>query len=69
MGQVEGEDFCQRFKGHPAEKDMAILELRAEGGTFGEIANRQGYKTYSAVVKRMEAIKNRFIQYENKTRR
>lgn len=45
------------------------MELRAEGGTFGEIANRQGYKTYSAVVKRMEAIKNRFIQYENKTRR
>ena len=68
-GQVEGEDFCQRFKATLSDKDMAILELRVEGYTFGEIADRLGYKTHSAVVKRMEAIKKRFIQYENETGR
>ena len=68
-GQVEGEDFCQRFKATLSDKDMAILELRVEGYTFGEIADRLGYKTHSAVVKRMEAIKKRFIQYEKETGR
>ena len=68
-GQVEGEDFCQRFKATLSQKDMAILELRVEGHTFEEIADRLGYKTHSAVVKRMEAIKKQFIQYENETGR
>lgn len=68
-GQVEGEDFCQRFKATLSQKDMAILELRVEGYTFEEIADRLGYKTHSAVVKRMEAIKKQFIQYENETGR
>ena len=68
-GQVEGEDFCQRFKATLSQKDMAILELRVEGYTYEEIADRLGYKTHSAVVKRMEAIKKRFIQYENETGR
>jgi len=68
-GQVEGEDFCQRFKATLSQKDMEILELRVEGYTFEEIADRLGYKTHSAVVKRMEAIKKRFIQYENETGR
>ena len=63
-GQVEGEDFCQRFKATLSEKDMAILELRVEGYGYQEIADKLGYKTHSAVVKRMEAIKKRFTQYE-----
>lgn len=67
--QVEGEDFCQRFKATLSDKDMEILELRVEGYTFEEIADRLGYKTHSAVVKRMEAIKKRFIQYESETGR
>lgn len=61
-GQVEGEDFCQRFKAALSEKDMAILRLRVEGYGYQEIADRLGYKTHSAVVKRMEAIKKRFVQ-------
>lgn len=68
-GQVEREDFCQRFKATLSQKDMAILELRVDGYTYEEIADRLGYKTHSAVVKRMEAIKKRFIQYENETGR
>ena len=67
--QVEGEDFYKRFKATLSEKDMAILELRVDGYGYQEIADRLGYKTHSAVVKRMEAIKKRFIQYENETGR
>ena len=66
-GQVEGEDFCQRFKATLSEKDVAILGLRVEGYGYQEIADKLGYKTHSAVVKRMEAIKKRFIQYEHDT--
>lgn len=67
--QVEGADFLQRFKGTLSEKDMAILELRAAGYGYQEIADKLGYKTHSAVVKRMEVIKKRFIQYESETGR
>ena len=67
--QVEGEDVYKRFKATLSEKDMAILELRVDGYGYQEIADRLGYKTHSAVVKRMEAIKKRFIQYENETGR
>lgn len=67
--QVESEDFCRRFKATLSQKDMAILELRVEGYTLEEIADRLGYKTHSAVVKRMEAIKKRFLQYEQESGR
>ena len=52
-----------------SEKDMAILELRVEGYGYKEIADKLGYKNHSGVIKRMEAIKKRFIQYENETGR
>ena len=61
---VEAEDFCQRFKATLSEKDMAILELRVEGYSYKEIAAKLGYKNHSGVIKRMDAIKKRFIQYE-----
>lgn len=67
--RVEAEDFCQRFKATLSEKDMAILELRVEGYTYEEIADRLGYKTHSGVIKRMEAVKKRFIQYEEEAGR
>ena len=68
-GQVEGEDFCQRFKATLSEKDVAIMELRVERYGYKEIADKLGYKNHSGVIKRMEAIKKRFIQYENETGR
>lgn len=67
--RVEAEDFCQRFKATLSKKDMAILELRVEGYTYEEIADRLGYKTHSGVIKRMEAVKKQFIQYEEEAGR
>ncbi len=40
-----------------------------EGYGCQEIADKLGYKTHSGVVKRMEAIKRRFIQYEEEAGR
>ena len=45
------------------------MELRVEGYTYEEIADRLGYKTHSGVIKRMEAVKKRFIQYEEEAGR
>lgn len=58
-------DFCNRFKAVLPERDRTILQLRVEGYGYQEIADKLGYKTHSAVIKRMEAIKKRFVRYEN----
>lgn len=50
--QVESEDFCQRFKATLSQKDMAILELRVEGYTLEEIADRLGYKSRARRIRR-----------------
>ena len=65
-GQVEGEDFCQRFKATLSEKDMAILELRVEGYGYKEIADKLGYKNHSGVIKRIEAVKKKLKEYKGK---
>ena len=63
---VASEDYCQRFKSMLSERDLKILELREDGYIFEEIAEKLGYKTHSAVVKRMQAIKEVFLEYEKK---
>jgi len=62
--RVVGDDFCRRFKASLSEKDMRILELRVEGFTYEEIAERLGYKNHSGVLKRMQSITKEFIRYE-----
>jgi hypothetical protein len=63
--RVAGEDFCQRFKARLSQKDMEILELRVEGFTYEEIADKLGYKNHSGVIKRMQAITKAFTKYED----
>ena len=63
--QAAEKDFCNRFKAALPERDRTILELRGEGYGYQEIADKLGYKTHSAVIKRMKAIKKRFVRYEN----
>lgn len=63
--QAAEKDFYNRFKAALPERDRTILELRGEGYGYQEIADKLGYKTHSAVIKRMEAIKKRFVRYEN----
>lgn len=46
----------EQFTETLSEKDMQILKLRLEGYTQKEIAEMLGYKTHSAVTKRIKAI-------------
>ena len=62
--EVVAEDFYQRFKARLSQKDMEILELRVEGFTYEEIADKLGYKNHSGVIKRIRAIEKEFIRYE-----
>ena len=62
---VISEDFCNRFKARLSEKDMRILELRVEGFTYEEIADKLGYKNHSEVIKRIRAIEKEFVKYED----
>ena len=67
--EVVAEDFCQRFKARLSQKDMEILELRVEGFTYEEIADKLGYKNHSGVIKRIRTIEKEFIKYEEEQQR
>jgi transposase-like protein len=45
-----------QFKTTLSEKDMAILEMRMQGYTLEEIAEKLGYKNHSGVLKRIRKI-------------
>ena len=46
----------ERFTSTLSKRDREILDLKAKGFTDKEIAEKVGYKTHSAVVKRMQKI-------------
>jgi DNA-binding NarL/FixJ family response regulator len=48
-----------------SEKDRQILELRVEGYTYQEIADKVGYKTHSTVKKRIDKIGSKFQENTN----
>ena len=59
------EDYCRRFKERLSKRDRVILELREDGFTFEEIAERLEYKNHSGVVKRIQVIRKEFIKYQS----
>ena len=46
-----------------SEKDKQILELRLQGYTLEEVAEQLGYKTHSAVIKRIKRIGEAYQKY------
>ena len=50
------EILVEQFKATLTEKDMAILQMRMEGDTLEEIAEKLGYKNHSGVLKRIRKI-------------
>ena len=46
----------EQFKTTLSEKDMAILEMRLQGYTMEEIAEKLGYQNHSGVLKRIRKI-------------
>ena len=61
---VLSEILVEQFKATLSEKDMAILQMRMEGKTLEDIANKLGYKNHSGVLKRIRKIG---LAYENFT--
>ena len=53
---ITSEILVEQFKATLTEKDMAILEMRTEGDTLEEIAQKLGYKNHSGVLKRIRKI-------------
>ena len=54
--EVETRVDVNRFLSTIDDKDKQILQMRAAGYTTQEIADRLGYKTHSAVVKRIKKL-------------
>lgn len=59
MDKMKIEDFKRRL----SEADMKILELRAAGYSYKEIAEAAGFKTPSAVSKRIQRIAEQFENF------
>jgi len=65
---VASEDYCRRFKARLSNRDREILELREDGYTSNEIADKIGYKNHSGVIKRLKFIKEEFLKYKDEQR-
>lgn len=63
---VIAKDFVERFLAMLSEKDRQIVLLRQDGYSYMEIADRMGYKNHSGVIKRIEAVKKKLKEYQNK---
>lgn len=60
---VTSEILVEQFKATLTEKDMAILQMRMEGDTLEEIAEKLGYKNHSGVLKRIRKIGLAFEEF------
>ena len=55
--------LVDQFKATLSEKDMQILEMRMNGDTLEEIAEKLGYKNHSGVLKRIRKIGRAYEAY------
>ncbi len=63
---VIAKDFAERFLATLSEKDRQIVQLRQDGYTYAEVADKLGYKNHSGVIKRIEVIKKQFKEYKGR---
>ena len=61
--KIEEKVDVDRFLSTIEDKDKQILQMRAEGYTTQEIADRLGYKTHSAVVKRIKKLGKAYQEF------
>lgn len=54
-------EFCERLN----DTDTTIFHMRMEGRTHQQIAEKLGYKTHSAVLKRVKKIAERWAEFTN----
>lgn len=58
VAKLTGETFWSSI----SDKDKHLLQMRMDGLSQKEIAEKLGYKTHSAVTKRLEKLKEEFIK-------
>ncbi len=56
---INNETFYKTLK----SRDLEILEMRVDGATYQEIADKLGYKTHSAVLKRINRISGKYLDW------
>ena len=61
--KIIGEMQIEQFKGALTEQDKTILQMRYEGYSLKEIAEKVGFKTPSAVAKRIEKIASSYEDF------
>ena len=61
--EVETRVDVNEFLSKLNDKDKQILQMRAEGYTYQEIAGRLDYKTHSAVVKRVKQLGKKYQEH------
>ena len=64
-GDTAAKVDVESFMATLSETDRQLLELRVEGFTYQEIADKVGYKTHSAVKKRIDKIGRLFQKQTN----
>ena len=60
---AEIKTFSEQFKSGLTERDKIILQMRYEGYSYQEIADKVGFKTPSAVRKRMDKIAGSYADF------
>jgi DNA-binding NarL/FixJ family response regulator len=55
--------FLESFLETLTEQERKLLELRRQGYTWAEIAQRLGYASHSGVLKRVDSIMKRYYEY------
>lgn len=63
QNEVEDNILIERFMDRLNDKDKKILQLRLDNYTYEEIAAKLGYKTHSAVTKRIKRIGAAYQKY------
>lgn len=63
---VIAKDFVEQFLSALPKRDRQIVQLRQDGYTYVEIADALGYGNHSGVIKRIEAMKKKFRDYQRK---
>lgn len=63
---VIAKDFVERFLATLPERDRQIVQLRQDGYTYVEIADALGYGNHGGVIKRIEAVKKKYRDYQRK---
>lgn len=62
--KVDTERFLQSF----SERDMEMLTMRSGGYTYQEIADKLGYKTHSAAMKRIKRLGEAYLNFTDEQR-